>query len=270
MQSILYDSAGDASWEQLAPILDEAMAQLKGQDRDALVLRFFENKSLQEIGAALGVEERAAQKRVARSLEKLRAIFAKRGVALTAAIIAGAVSANSVQAAPISLAASISATAVKGSAVAATTMTLVNGTLKIMTWIKLKLALGMAAAVLLVGGATTAVLSQDDGSRGIRPATAEEKAFAAKIIEATKDQDYAAFIENGDNGFKSITEPQFKSVCVQMEKQFKGGYEVTYLGDLKTKNYQTTLWRVSFKDGSNDALGNMAVRNGKVAGFIMQ
>src|SRR6187549_1114674 len=48
MQSILHDSARDASWKQLAPILDEAMAQLKGQDRDALVLRFFENKSLQE------------------------------------------------------------------------------------------------------------------------------------------------------------------------------------------------------------------------------
>ena len=90
---------------------------------------------------SLSVEERAAQKRVARSLEKLRAIFAKRGVATTAAVIAGIVSANSVQAAPVALATSITTTAVKGSAVAASTTTLVEGTLKIMTWIKMKMFL---------------------------------------------------------------------------------------------------------------------------------
>jgi RNA polymerase sigma factor (sigma-70 family) len=269
MQSILHESA-DESWEHFSPVLDEAMAQLRDKDRDALVLRFFENKTLQEVGAALGLEERAAQKRVARSLEKLRMAFAKRGIALTTAIIAGAVSANSIQAAPVALATSITATAVKGSAAAASTITLVKGTLKIMTWIKLKMALGIATAVLLAGGATTVVLSQDNGNRGIRPATADEKAFAEKIIQATADQDYAAFIENGDKGFKSIKEPQFKAVCVQMEKQFKGGYDVTYLGDLKAKNFATTLWRVSFKDGSDDALGTMSVRNGKVAGFLMQ
>ena len=49
------------------------------------------------MGAALGLEERAAQKRVARGLEKLRAFFAKRGVDSTAAIIAETISTNSVQ-----------------------------------------------------------------------------------------------------------------------------------------------------------------------------
>ena len=83
------------------------------------MLRYFENKSLREVGDALGLQERAAQKRVLRGLEKLRIFFARRGVALTTAIIAGAVSANSVQAAPVGLAATISATAAKGSAVAA-------------------------------------------------------------------------------------------------------------------------------------------------------
>ena len=71
------------------------------------MLRYFENKNLREVGEALGVEERAAQKRVARGLDRLRMFFARRGVTLTTAVIAGAVSANSVQAAPAALAATV-------------------------------------------------------------------------------------------------------------------------------------------------------------------
>src|SRR6185369_8842856 len=131
MDSTLESTQTEAAWCELAPLLDEAMAHLGGTDRDAVVLRYFENKSLEEVGKALGVEERAAQKRVSRALEKLRRIFKKRGVVSTAVIIAGAISANSVQAAaPTTLATTISATALKGSAVAGSTLTLVKGTFK--------------------------------------------------------------------------------------------------------------------------------------------
>ena len=120
MQSMLEDHPMDAAWQELSPLLDEAMAQLRDQDRDALVLRFFENKSLREVGDALGLQERAAQKRVARGLEKLHAFFARRGIASTTAIIASAVSAHSIQAAPVALAKSITAVAVtKGAAASA-------------------------------------------------------------------------------------------------------------------------------------------------------
>jgi hypothetical protein len=55
-----------------------------------------------------------------------------------------------------------------------------------------------------------------------------------------------------------------------MAQQFKGGYEVTYLGDLKQRGSAGTLWRVSFKDGSDDALGGMSVKNKKIVGFIIK
>ena len=71
MQSTLDESSQETAWNELAPLLDDAMAQLRATDRDALVLRYFENKTLPQVGAALGVEERAAQKRVTRALEKL-------------------------------------------------------------------------------------------------------------------------------------------------------------------------------------------------------
>src|SRR4051812_42932082 len=98
MESTLHESAAGSAWEQLAPVLDEAMTHLREKDRDAVVLRYFENKSLRAVGVALGVDERAAQKRVSRGLAKLRSWFARRGFVLTPTAIAGAVSANSVQA----------------------------------------------------------------------------------------------------------------------------------------------------------------------------
>ena len=149
MQSILNQPDADV-WAQLAPLLDDALAELGETDRTALVLRFFENKTAREIAVALRMEEAAAQKRVARALEKLRARFVKRGVTLTAAVIAGAVAANSVQAAPMCLAVKISVVAAKGSAVTTSITTLVNGALKIMAWTQAKTAIVSGVSVLLV------------------------------------------------------------------------------------------------------------------------
>ena len=149
------------AWAQLEPLLDDALAELGETDRTALVLRFFENKTAREIAGALRMEEAAAQKRVGRALEKLRANFVKRGVTLTATVIAGAVAANSVQAAPAGLAVKMSAVVAKGVVITASTTTIVKGTLKIMTYAKLKLALGISAAIMLAGGATTMILSSD-------------------------------------------------------------------------------------------------------------
>jgi uncharacterized protein (TIGR03435 family) len=161
MQSTFDDHPMDAAWQELSPLLDEAMAQLRDKDRDALVLRYFENKSLREVGDALGLQERAAQKRVARGLEKLHAFFARRGIASTTAIIAGAVSANSIQAAPIALTKSITAVAVtKGATVSGSTLTLIKGALKIMAWTKMKTATVLGVATILAIGTTTVVVKK--------------------------------------------------------------------------------------------------------------
>ena len=160
VQALTHSSQTDAAWEQVSPILDEAMAQLRDKDRDALVLRFFENKSLREVGMAMGLEERAAQKRVARGLEKLRTYFTKRGVMFSAAIIAGAVSANSVQAAPVGLAVTVAAATVKGTAVATSTLAVVKGALKIMAWTKTKTAIVAGLGLLLMAGTTATVVKK--------------------------------------------------------------------------------------------------------------
>jgi uncharacterized protein (TIGR03435 family) len=161
METVTDSGQSDVAWEKLSPDLDEAMTHLRDRDRDALVLRYFENKSLREVGAALGLEERAAQKRVARGLEKLRRFFSKRGVVSTTAIIAGVISTHSVQAAPAGLAQTVSAVAIaKGAAASASTLTLIKGTLNLMAWSKTKTAIVVGVGLLLATGTTTVAVKE--------------------------------------------------------------------------------------------------------------
>jgi RNA polymerase sigma factor (sigma-70 family) len=101
-------NATDDDWTHIEPLLDEAMHALDEADRSAVLLRYFENKSLREVGRILGTSEDAAQKRVSRAVERLREFFAKRGVSVGASGLAGVISANAVQAAPAALAVTIS------------------------------------------------------------------------------------------------------------------------------------------------------------------
>ncbi len=149
-------TASEDFWEHTAPLLDEAMAELNEKDRNAVVLRFFEKKPLTEVGSALGIDSNAAQKRISRAVEKLRAFFLKRGVTISAVAIVNLISANAVQAAPATLASAVTAAAVlKGSALNASTATIIKGVLKVMTWIKIKTAIAVGIGVVLATGTAT-------------------------------------------------------------------------------------------------------------------
>jgi RNA polymerase sigma factor (sigma-70 family) len=159
MQSTFRESTGDLVWHQLSPLLDEAMARLGKKDREAVVLRFFKDKSLREVAAALQVTEAAAQSRVHRALEKLHRYFARRGVSSTTAIIAGAISAHSVQAAPVALAKAVTAVALaKGATASTSTLALIKGALKIMACTKMKATIVAGVVAILVAGTTPIVI----------------------------------------------------------------------------------------------------------------
>src|SRR4051812_40974481 len=158
MQSTLNETSSEASWQQMSPMLDEAMLRLGQADRDALVLRFFEGRNLSEVGASLGLSEDAAKKRVSRAVEKLRGFFTKRGVVVPAAVLTTAISANSVHAAPAAFAKTITTVAVvKGATASGSTLTLIQGALKVMAWTQAKTALAVGLGLLLAAGTTTYV-----------------------------------------------------------------------------------------------------------------
>jgi len=178
MESLLHESEPDV-WPRIAPLLDEAVAQLGEADRNAVVLRFYQQRPLEEVGRVLGVNADAAQKRVSRALEKLRKFFTKRGVVLSAVAIAGAVSANSVQAAPAALTKTISAVAITKGAVASTsTLTLIKGALKLMAWTKVKAAIVVGTASILTIGTGVFIVEEIAAPAGI---DAERKPVAMEV-----------------------------------------------------------------------------------------
>jgi RNA polymerase sigma factor (sigma-70 family) len=159
MQSTLNEPDSDA-WQHIAPLLDEALNCLGTKEHDAVVLRFFEGKELKEVGAAMGTTEDGARMRVNRGLDNLRKFFTKKGATLSVATIAGAVSAHSVQAAPVGLAKSVTALAVaKGAAASGSVLTLVKGALKIMAWKNTQTAVVSIGLLLAVGGGTLIVMN---------------------------------------------------------------------------------------------------------------
>lgn len=137
-----------SAWSHVEPLLDEAVAALPEADRSAILLRYFENKSLREVGAALGASEDAAQKRVTRAVEQMRSFFAQRGIALTAAGLATNLSAHAIETAPVALGATISA----GAALSAGTGAAALETIKATAMTTLQKTT-LATALLLFGGA---------------------------------------------------------------------------------------------------------------------
>jgi len=107
-------AAPEPSWDDLAPLVDEALQQLKRGEQDALLLRFFEDKSYGEVGRILGLDEKTACQRVNRALEKMRQSFSRRGVTTTAALLGTALTSHAASSVPVGLVAHISVASLAG------------------------------------------------------------------------------------------------------------------------------------------------------------
>ena len=138
----------DELWQQVAPALNEVIDSLGEKERNAIVLRYLQGKNYREVAAALGGSEEAAQMRVSRALEKMRKLFAKRKLAFSTTALSGMMAAHGIQAAPNSVAIAILATT-KGAALSASTLSVVEGTLKLMAWTKVKVVVGASVVALL-------------------------------------------------------------------------------------------------------------------------
>lgn len=134
-------------WNQVRPVIDDVLDELSEPEREAVLLRFFENLPLAEVGARFSLSADAARMRVERALDKLRGRLARRGIVSTSAALATVFTAQSGVAAPASLVARIVAGAL-GPAGAATTATLA-------AW---KIAAGVAAGVAGIGLVTYKVV----------------------------------------------------------------------------------------------------------------
>jgi RNA polymerase sigma factor (sigma-70 family) len=94
----------DELWQQLRPLLDDALHALNAREREAILLRYFEGRAYPEIGRQLGLAENSARMRVDRALEKVRHQLSRRGLTSTAVALSTVLGSYAVHAAPAGLA----------------------------------------------------------------------------------------------------------------------------------------------------------------------
>ena len=173
--------APEPAFEQLRPMLDDAMADLAANEREVVLLRFFSGRSFAEIGGVLQVSEEAARKRVDRALDKLRDSLARRGYASTAAVLGGALSAHAAPA----LSPAVVTTIVTG----ACEHLAAGGTLPMALFMSSTKTIAVAAGMLVLAGGILwsdhHALQRADDARAT--AETEVAGAAARVTQLTAD-----------------------------------------------------------------------------------
>ena len=91
----------DETFLRLVPLLDQAIDQLRANDREVIVRRYLEGQDFRRIGEAMGISEDAAQKRTSRAFDCLNQFFKRKaGVTVSATALAAGISQHYAEAAP--------------------------------------------------------------------------------------------------------------------------------------------------------------------------
>lgn len=175
MRAEMEESLTEAQWDQMAPVLDELVGKLGKKDQEAVLLRFYQRKSLAEVGEEMGVSEAAAQKRCERAVEKLRGMFRRRGMAVGSGVVLaaglGAYTTTPASAALVAATTQSALAAVQGCAVGGQLLAIAEGAMKMMTIAKVKMAAAVMTAVVVAGvGAGLAAVGGGSASTAAAPA----------------------------------------------------------------------------------------------------
>jgi hypothetical protein len=91
-----------------------------------------------------------------------------------------------------------------------------------------------------------------------------------KLLKAIEAGDREAFSADGTEAAKQGTTQQVMDGLAKLVGgRLKEGFETTYLCQLNQQGHQIHLWKATFKDGGDDLVFRMAIKDGKVAGFFL-
>lgn len=201
----------EPAWGSISPLLDEAVAALRADDRDALTLRYFQNQPLVDVASALGISEPAARKRVQRAVERLRQFFASRGIVTSAEALGAMLPIHVLAPTPTAaLAAQIAHTAIS------TTQTIAGGSLAgaikgaviLMTATKTNIAIGCALVALIVGiTGAVAYLGTETEQPTVASAPATLPSSASQPAENWKDRFSRLYSLSPGEAIKHVSAP---------------------------------------------------------------
>ena len=171
----------DGLWTAIEPHLDDALARLSGPERDAVLLRYGEEMTLQEVGVALGISAAAAHKRIARALDRLRRHLRPASGAITALAFAEVISERMAHAdAP----AGVSGAFVHAGA-ASRAASIADSVQDYLRIAQIKIAAAVVLGVLIVAGATFALSRTVRSSGATIMATASQVTLTGRVVDSS-------------------------------------------------------------------------------------
>jgi len=121
----------------------------------------------------------------------------------------------------------------------------------------------MGLACICLAGSASIGMAANHGEE-IRP-------VLDKLLKAVEMNDYDSFVADGTDAVKAdLTKQMLEGVSNQIAPRMKKGYACSYLGELKQQGCQVYLWKLAYKDGGDDTLAKLVLKDGKVAGFWLQ
>lgn len=174
------DNGPAPAWEQVRPLLDRALDDLPDGDRDAVLLRFFENRSYAEIGFALQLTENTARMRVERALDKLQRMLARHGVTSSSTALGMALASQQALALPAGLATHLAGLALAQTTAATTTSLAITTFMGTAKWIA---GTATLAAMVAVGIAVSQRGELQEAQHSVALLQAERDALAARLAQ---------------------------------------------------------------------------------------
>jgi len=183
-------SAPGSGWREVAPEIDRALDALPAREREAVALHYLAGRTQAEVARELRCPEKTAHWRIRRGLARLREKLARRGVTLAVAALGPMLASSARVEAPGALLASLTSLGKFGAvgaggaagATAAASGTaasiLAKGAIKMMFWMKVKVAAAALAAVSVVGGGSALAVR---AAPGASPA-ASDGYIKAKVV----------------------------------------------------------------------------------------
>ena len=168
----------ETDWDRIRPQLDTVLDELDERDRDAVLLRFFQNRPFAQIGETLRISGDAARMRVDRALEKLRALLARRGITSTTAALTLALENQTAAAVPVGLAATVNNALLASGAMGGAGSATVSSTFHSMSATTLTAGITSLVSILAVG---TAIYQSNHARRAEASLVIASKASAERL-----------------------------------------------------------------------------------------
>jgi RNA polymerase sigma factor (sigma-70 family) len=207
--TVAADPAQELSWAEVRQVLDEEMIRLPEKYQAPLVLCYLSGKTRDEAAEQLGWSVGTLKGRLERGRDLLRARLARRGLTLSAALLASMLAAGQTSAVPLALASATAkaATAFAAGAAPGTTaqvLALAELGLQSAAPGKVKLLAALVSLATLIGVGTSIVLPSPSAEPGAQPVAAADPAAAQQppqpqgppFINITKESGIEAIVND--------------------------------------------------------------------------